>query len=216
MRKVLALAFSIVLLGAGCSSSLVGFDPLTVPVSGQAEPGREDDIVDPLDRVRERELKLTFGLYVTPNPDQNPIDPPERFTGYHTALDFEILEGEEKSDVYVYAICAGQVLLNKYVDGYGGTLVQSCIIDGEPVTVLYGHLDPASTAAKIGDHLSPGDALGFLGEAYTEETSQNRKHLHLGIHQGERVVLQGYAASKSELDAFLDPAKVLGYPESFK
>lgn len=166
---------------------------------------------DPLVRMPERELKLTFGLYVTPDPDQNPIDPPERFIGYHTALDIEVLPDEDQAEVMVYAVCDGPIIFSSIVDGYGGTLVQACDYLDQPVTVLYGHLDPASLAAKSSTSVSAGDQIAQLGEGNTSETSFNRKHLHLGIHKGSELVLKGYVQSVSELENYLDPKNIFHY-----
>lgn len=168
-------------------------------------------LAQPLERANERPKKLTFGLYVTPDPAQNPIDPPERFIGYHTALDFEIFPEEKDQAVSVYSICPGKVVYKNTVEGYGGTLIQSCVIQGQEVTVLYGHLKPSSMSIEKDAALKAGEKLGVLGAHLSEETSQTRKHLHLGIHKGNRIELRGYVQAKSDLDQYLNPAPLLGY-----
>lgn len=160
----------------------------------------------PLTKFNEREKLLTFGLFVTPNPDQNPIDPPERFTGYHTALDIETFEDEIDKDVEVKSICDGSVLEAKTADGYGGVLIHTCQINGEDVTILYGHLNPTSFTKKIGDAVKRGDKLGVLGKEMSAESGNTRKHLHLGIHKGPEIVLLGYVQSQEELQNYIDPA----------
>ncbi len=163
----------------------------------------------PMTDMEARAKLLTFGLYVTPNPAQNPIDPPERFTGYHTALDLEILPTEQNMPVDVYAICSGEVTYSESAAGYGGVLVQRCVINEQPVTVLYGHLDPDSFRRKRGEQLTSGETIGVLAATHSEESDGNRKHLHLGIHKGTAPEFLGYVQSEEELSAFMNPATVL-------
>jgi hydrogenase/urease accessory protein HupE len=63
--------------------------------------GSSGGLTHPLSKFDERPKLLTFGLFVTSNPDQNPIDPPERFVGYHTALDIETFDDEQAAEVLV-------------------------------------------------------------------------------------------------------------------
>lgn len=164
----------------------------------------------PLDRYDERPKLLTYGLYVTPDPAQNPIDPPERFTGYHTALDLEILPGEETADVPVYALCPGEVAYAGFAEGYGGVVVHRCVLEGNrEVTVLYGHLDRASFGVKEGDTVAKGQRIGSLGAAHSADTDNTRKHLHLGIHAGRDLDYLGYATDQAELGEWIDPQPLL-------
>ncbi len=161
----------------------------------------------PIDRATERLTKKTFGTYVTPK--NSPVSP-EIFTGYHTAIDFETFPDEQKTDVPIYSICDGPLLLKKSVSGYGGVLVQKCLLNKETVTIIYGHLKLSSISVAMADELKKGDKIGILGTGYSSETSNERKHLHLSIHQGTSVVLLGYVKNKSELSNWLDPKIVLG------
>ncbi len=159
----------------------------------------------PLDNTSSRPTPLYFGLYVTPDPAQNPIDPPERFTGYHTALDFEILPGEENKEVPVYAVCDGPIVYQEWVEGYGGTIVQECVWKGAPITVLYGHLSTDSFTANRGDRITHGTKIGALADGKSQDSDDTRKHLHLGIHKGTELEFRGYVQEENELDAFIDP-----------
>lgn len=167
------------------------------------------DLAWPLDKSIERPKLLTFGMYVTPDPENNPIDPPERFSGYHTALDFEILPGEEDEDVSVKAICSGKVTAAELAEGYGGVFVHTCNLNEQLVSVLYGHLDNESFQLKVGDEVEKGRQIGKLAAARTEASGGNRKHLHLGIHKGEVGVFNGYVQLESELGEFIDPTSLL-------
>jgi predicted MPP superfamily phosphohydrolase len=160
----------------------------------------------PLDKTLERVTKKSFGIKISPL--NSPVQP-ERFFGYHTGVDFEILTGEEDQAVKISALCAGSVLLKKWAAGYGGVLVQSCNLDNEAVTIIYGHLKLASIVAKIGDNLSIGKIIGVLGNGYSIETDFERKHLHLGIHKGSAVDIQGYVANVKDLQNWMDVFKYL-------
>lgn len=107
----------------------------------------------PLDRPKERITKKTFGIYITP---QNSPVQPERFTGYHTGVDFEILPGEENVPVTVKAFCDGKLIQKGTASGYGGYAVQACSIAGQSTTVVYGHLDLA-TISNQGKLLAKGE-----------------------------------------------------------
>ena len=171
------------------------------PAVTQNEPEQPKEVVMPLENSLERITKKPFGIHVTPT--SSPVSP-ERFTGYHTGTDFEILPGEENADVTVSAICTGKILNKQTAQGYGGLLSQACVLGGQPVTVYYGHIKIAGVADKIGDTLSQGQAFAILGKAYSAETGGERKHLHLGIHKGEKIDNRGYVSKSSDLDNWLD------------
>ncbi|HLM84210.1 MAG TPA: M23 family metallopeptidase [Candidatus Bathyarchaeia archaeon] len=160
----------------------------------------------PLDRADERVTKKPFGIFITPQ--TSPVQP-ERFRGYHTGTDFEIFPEELNMDVPVHAICTGKILSRKYASGYGGVLVESCTLDNQPITVIYGHLKLASIMKKSGDNLSAGDEIGDLGKAYSFETSGERKHLHLGIHKGPSNNILGYVQSQSQLSGWIDACSLV-------
>jgi len=176
-------------------------------------PDAESDngFIAPLDGVRERASKKKFGMYITP---QNSPVQPERFTGYHTGVDFEIFPEELNKEVAVYAICSGKLLLKQFGSGYGGYAVQACELDGEPITVTYGHLKPPSIHAGIGEALIAGGVIGILGAHQSAETDGERKHLHLGIHIGTAINSRGYVGSESEILQWIDPCLyVCGFSE---
>ena len=162
----------------------------------------------PMDNALNRPTPLHFGLHVTPDPAENPIDPPERFSGYHAATDYEVSADELAADVNVYAICRGKVLYSGFADGYGGLLVHRCRIDGQDVTVLYGHL-ALEGLPKVGSTVSAGAKIGVLGAARSPDTDGNRKHLHLGIHKGRGLSTLGYVPTEAELADYMDPQAVL-------
>lgn len=165
-------------------------------------------LVEPIDHSLSRATPLHFGLYVTPDPATNPINPPERFEGYHAALDYEVSADELEADVPVYAICPGKVLYSGFAEGYGGLLVHRCRIDGQDVTIIYGHLTVEGLPA-VKSNVKLGQTIGVLAPAHSTDSDGNRKHLHLGIHKGTELDIRGYVMNEQDLAEFLDPAEVL-------
>ncbi|UPA22592.1 M23 family metallopeptidase [Candidatus Peribacteria bacterium] len=162
----------------------------------------------PIENGASRATPLHFGLFVTPDPESNPIDPPERFTGYHVATDFEITEDELDKEIAVYAVCTGTGTYSGFAGGYGGLIVQECMLNKQKVSMIYGHLAIAPLPPN-GTLLTKGQKIGVLGAARSTDTDGNRKHLHFGIHKGWGSNYHGYALTKSEIAEFIDPMTVL-------
>jgi len=156
----------------------------------------------PLERTADRVTKKKFGDFITP---QNSLVQPEKFRGYHTGTDFEIFPEEKDAEVSVKAVCGGKLALKKTATGYGGVAVESCILDGSPITVIYGHLKISSITVNAGEDISAGDTLGILGKGFSAETDGERKHLHLSFHKGSGISVLGYVQNQSELSGWLDP-----------
>jgi hypothetical protein len=172
-------------------------------VSGNQSPTSQPVIFEsPLDKAKERVTKKPFGIFITP---QNSPVSPEKFSGYHTGVDFEIFPQELNLDVLVKAIWKVKIILIKYATGYGGVLVQSCQLDSISITVIYGHLKLDSIIKLTGDNLEAGENLGILGANNSVETNGERKHLHLGIHKDSAINILGYVQNKGELDNWIDP-----------
>ncbi len=173
------------------------------PVSAPApEVEQKPSVVSPLPRSKERVTKKPFGIYI----DQatSPVQP-ERFGGYHTGVDFETFESEAVTAVPVQAICSGRVVAKRTASGYGGVLVTSCVLEGESVTVVYGHLALESITLAVGETVTLGEVIGVLGQGESTETDGERKHLHLGIYKGNNPNILGYVAKKNDLAGWIDP-----------
>ena len=155
----------------------------------------------PIDRALERVAKKPFGIYIT---SQNSPVQPERFSGFHTGVDFETFADEQDKDVPVYAICTGITLLKEWASGYGGLVVQSCQLANQDITVIYGHLNLASVGTAKNLLMSAGEKIGNLGKGFSQETDGERKHLHLGIHKGRSINILGYVQNSSELSNWMD------------
>lgn len=166
------------------------------------------DFQSPLDFAPDRVIKKPFGIYITPK--NSPVQP-EKFQGYHTGTDFEIFPDELTADVSVKAVCSGKILLKKTASGYGGVIAESCELDKNPITVIYGHLKLASISKNLGESISAGETLGILGANKSVETDGERKHLHLGFHKGIAVNILGYVQNKSTLSDWINPCLYVCY-----
>ena len=145
--------------------------------------------------------KKPFGIYITP--ETSPVQP-ERFTGYHTGVDVEILQHQQDSEIPIYAIADGIVELNRLVNGYGGVVILSFELDGKSYSALYGHVK-VSADLDIGEQVSAGQFLTHLGRGFSDETDGERRHLHFSLKPGIDLDLRGYVQNKSELEAWLNP-----------
>ncbi len=161
----------------------------------------KNEFPKPIDNALKRVTKKPFGIKVSPN--NSPVQP-EIFYGYHTSVDFEVFAEEENLEVDVLAICTGRLIVKRWMAGYGGVIVQQCEINDEAVTVIYGHLKLASVSKKLNENIDQGQKIGILGEGFSSETDNERKHLHLGIHRGEVVNFVGYVQNPQELDNWID------------
>lgn len=166
---------------------------------------KEDEPEIPISKAKTRITKKPFGIYVTP---QNSPVQPEKFQGYHTGTDFETFPNEQDKEVPIYAICDGKAISSGQVSGYGGLLIQSCNIESQTVTVLYGHLNLASLLGTNTD-IKKGQKIGVLALANSSESGFERKHLHLGIHKGEGIDYRGYVDAKNQLESWIDAALYL-------
>jgi len=157
--------------------------------------------VQPLDRANERVTKKKFGTYITP---QNSPVQPERFSGYHTGVDIEYGDGND--EVVVMSIADGLVVRSGWVSGYGGALAIKYNIEDKDYIVIYGHLNP-DTLTKNGAYIKMGETIGVLGQGYSQETDNERRHLHFAIYTGKDINVRGYVQSQEELKKWLDPVE---------
>lgn len=178
--------------------------PILSPVPSETpepELTSESLLTPPLLQALDRVTKKRFGTKVSPG--DSPVSP-EKFSGYHTGVDLEIFPGEENADVAVSAACPGKILYKNRVNGYGGVLMQSCRLENQDVTVLYGHLKLESINKTLGQEISAGEKIGILGKGFSAETGGERKHLHLAMHKGAKISLLGYVQNPAELDNWID------------
>lgn len=162
-------------------------------------PANPHGLDEPIAEFKARVTKKSFGAYITPA--TSPVQP-ERFSGYHAGVDVEYQD--VTADVPVIAIADGQIVYSGWVSGYGGVQIQSVTIDGTPRLALYGHIRPSSLL-PVGTTVSKGQQIGLLGAGFSQETDNERRHLHFAILASTEINLRGYAPSQAGLTAWLDP-----------
>jgi murein DD-endopeptidase MepM/ murein hydrolase activator NlpD len=180
--------------------------PAVPPAASPERNNAATLLTPPISSALTRVTKKPFGIKVSPG--NSPISP-ERFSGFHTGVDFETFPDEQNIDVPIFTVCPGKLIYKNYVAGYGGVAVESCALENQPVTIIYGHLKLASIKIKTGQQLNAGDKIGVLGKGYSPETDGERKHLHLGIHKGTSINLLGYVQNLGDLNNWLDATKYL-------
>lgn len=110
--------------------------------------------------------------------------------------------GEVNEDVSAIAVCDGEIVLSRWVSGYGGTVVLKCLKNNEDYYILYGHLRADSITKK--NEVLKGDLIAVLGKGGTKETDGERKHLHFSIHK-DSIDLRGYVQKQEELKGWVNP-----------
>lgn len=175
--------------------------PITIIPTPNPTPTSIPNKTYPIAEFNQRITKKPFGIYITPK--TSPVQP-ERFQGYHTGVDIEY--EDITTDVPVFAVCDGNIVLSKWVSGYGGTAILKCQINNIDYFILYGHLRVTSITKNT--KVLKGDQIAVLGTGHTQETDFERKHLHFSVHLNS-LDLKGYVQTKNELQNWLDPVYFL-------
>lgn len=153
----------------------------------------------PVDRYYMRQTVKGFGQLIDGNfyKGKERLFPFNRFYGYHAAVDLEVFADEKNQNIPVYAIYSGRILYFGLLEGYGGVILQE--IENENRTALYGHVKIKNLKHQVGDKVSPGGVITFLGDEFSSETSKERKHLHFGILKGTGLYFSGHEVSLERL-----------------
>lgn len=171
------------------------------------------NVAVPIDGFFDRQTLNRFGTQVTEefraaHRDLFPAATSEypKFYGYHAAADAEYSAPSEAStQAPVRAIAPGTVVYKDSVTGYGGLIIVRHETP-ERITSLYGHVRLSDSPVNVGDQVTTGQVIAYLGAPFSAETSGERKHLHFGIHKGSETDLQGYEPNESALNAgWYDP-----------
>ncbi|USN53174.1 MAG: M23 family metallopeptidase [Candidatus Nomurabacteria bacterium] len=157
-------------------------------------------LLEPIEQFRDRITLKHFGQYITA---QNSPVQPERFSGFHTAVDVEFGDTDD-IPIPVRAIGPGEIILSRTASGYGGVFVLRFQWQSETYTAVYGHIAPDSLP-RLGAQVLAGQELGYLGKGGTSETDGERKHLHFGIHLGSVTDIAGYVQSEAALTPWVNP-----------
>lgn len=157
--------------------------------------------LSPIDEFKQRITKKPFGILI--DPATSPVQP-EKFSGYHTAVDVEY--GDVEAAVVVRAIGNGKVVVSRTADGYGGVfVVQHPYISN--FYTLYGHVDPASLP-RNGTVVTAGQILGRLAPEFSAGSGGERKHLHFGVVRKAQVDIAGYVSAQPALAGWMDPLEL--------
>lgn len=156
-------------------------------------------LADPVVNFKKRVTKKPFGIHITP---QNSPVQPERFTGFHTGADAEYQD--VSTDVPVYAVADGTIVLSRTASGYGGVFVIEIELNSVKYNVLYGHIRP-STLPTVGQKVTRGQQIALLGTGYSTQTDGERRHLHFAILTDTRLDIKGYVSKKADLSSWIDP-----------
>ena len=176
-------------------------DLVPLPLAPRAEYIKLD-FIQPTYEFKNRITKKPYGIFITPQ--TSPVQP-DKFTGFHNAVDIEY--GDVSFDVPVRAITNGKIILSKYASGYGGVIVIRHEINNQSLVALYGHLNPEKMLPE-GTNVTLGQKIGILGDGYTHETDGARKHLHFSImpyNPEDKLDIRGYVNTKEDLSKWIDP-----------
>jgi hypothetical protein len=78
-------------------------------------------------------------------------------------------------------------------------------------TALYGHIKITNLPIEVSDiPVKPGQRITYLGNAFSNETSKERKYLHFGIYKGADLYFKGHETSLQQLNTrWEDPSVFL-------
>lgn len=181
-------------------------NPTITPKQTTPAPAAKSAYYFPITDFDSRIIYRWFGKYVNSS-DKVPYCGAV-FNGYHNGDDLEPTASEQSADVPFYSVADGTIRQASYVSGYGGLLVLGTSINGQDVTVYYGHIR-LSSALPAGTQVKAGQKLAVLGTGCSTETDGERKHLHFAIHKGSAIDVRGYVSNTSALSAWLDPKAML-------
>lgn len=153
----------------------------------------------PMDRYEERITIKDFGMLIDDDfyKGKEHLFPYNTFYGYHAAVDLEVFSEEKNESVPVYAVAKGKITFVGHIQGYGGVIRQE--VDGGNRTALYGHVKITGFSPHASDIVNAGEMIGYLGDEFSDQTSQERKHLHFGIYKGKDYSFHGHETSEKIL-----------------
>ena len=108
---------------------------------------------------------------------------PDRNDG-HRGIDIAVPTGTP-----LFAFAAGTVVAaqDRDVQGFGGWIVIDHMIGGQPMSTVYGHIDPGGIIVKTGDIVTAGQRIGLSGNS----GQSTGPHLHFELWEGGRLTHSG-------------------------
>ncbi len=178
------------------------------PSSQTAAPALKPAVYYPITNYQTRASRRLYGQKTTTSDNQGFVCG-GRFNGIHDGDDLETTADEANQKVPVFAVADGAVRQVGRVNGYGGLLIIQYDLAGQTITANYGHISLSQTKLKVGDKVTAGQVVSYLGVACSTETDGERKHLHFAIHQGSSIDVAGYVQTQAQLDGWLNPKDLL-------
>ncbi|AYF78145.1 hypothetical protein D7D52_34820 [Nocardia yunnanensis] len=158
-RKILAVILLLLLLLARCAG-LQQNNTACGPTTGQAVNGQ---FAYPLDKS----VEVGSGYRTADRPD-------------HRGDDFPVPEG---SPIYAFADGTVTAAQDTGVQGFSAWIVISHVIDGKPMSTVYGHMNPGGVLVKVGDQVKAGQLIARSGNS----GQSSGPHLHFEIWNGDRL-----------------------------
>ncbi|EOR26592.1 N-acetylmuramoyl-L-alanine amidase [Niallia nealsonii AAU1] len=113
----------------------------------------------------------------------------------HFGVDFDVPGVGYQNNVAILASRSGTVSRSYLSDSYGEVVFIKHVVEGEQYETVYAHMHRGSRTVKVGDKISQGQRLGYMGDT-GQVTGQ---HLHFEIHKPEWNGSKSYAVNPIQL-----------------
>lgn len=100
--------------------------------------------------------------------------------GFHRGID---LAGRKGTPIYAVADGVVVAAQDEGVQGFGGWIVLSHIIEGREYSTVYGHMDPGGVQVKVGERVQAGQQIAVMGNS----GQSTGPHLHFELWNGNRL-----------------------------
>lgn len=211
-RQLLVIIGILLLVGVGFfvrnNNSPSQVNTPSVRPSNETEPSSKLTYYYPITQYEDRLTVRWYGKDVKAE-EANTLPCADPFVGFHTADDLEATKDELDRSVPVFTIADGTVRQVDHINGYGGLIVIEHILNGKTITTYYGHIDTATTDLRVGDSVTAGEKIAELAAHCSADSSNERKHLHFGIHNDADIDVRGYVPTATDLADWLNPKELL-------
>lgn len=106
-----------------------------------------------------------------------------RAGGEHRGVDFAVPVGTPIRALADGTVTAAQ---DQGVSGFGGWVVVSHVIDGTPMSTVYGHMDPGGVHVQVRQQVRAGDIIAASGNS----GQSSGPHLHFELHDSPDRIQQ--------------------------